>query len=244
MKSDAWIESDQNSTWALRDPTLNKLDLQELSKSNASPGLLWSCKGPDLRAAGSPMSFQFIREAKSYLGSSSEVPKIKMAYRNWKGLWKDWSRRTGMKRTTIGSKITGFETRISRPLFLSLCLESFPGGFFSLGNTPLIVLSIGQIVNHICWNSGPTVLRSIGNLNQSMTLSQMTLSNFFLSMAAMAESNLASKESLNLNCFSLTTFFQLIDWSCNLESALFEIFSCDFTKISIISSFSITKTRT
>lgn len=120
MKSDAWIESDQNSTCALRDPTLNKLDLQELSKSNASPGLLWSCKGPDLRAVGFPMSFQFIREAKSCLGSSSEVPTIKMAYRNWKGLWKDWSRRTGMKRTTIGSKITGFETRISRPRFLSL----------------------------------------------------------------------------------------------------------------------------
>ena len=91
MKSDAWIESDHNSTWALRDPTLNELDLQELSKSFTSPvRLLWSCKGPDVRAVGSPMSFQSIRKAKSCLVSSSEVPRIKMAYRNWKGLWKDW----------------------------------------------------------------------------------------------------------------------------------------------------------
>lgn len=116
MKSEACTEFDQNSTWVLREPTLNEVDSEELSNSNASLArLIWSCEGPDVRAASSPMSFQSTREANSDLRSSSESPWEKVGLPKLKGLLKvlerTVSRGTQMKRIIIGSNVTGFKPR-------------------------------------------------------------------------------------------------------------------------------------
>ena len=226
IKSEAGMELDQKSTCSLREPTLNKQESEDFSKSKTSLGwLIWSSWRNEIGAVVSPVSFRSTSEAGSSpeLRSGQKCGLSKLKGLQSKGLdsvvsaeaWIRSMRKRSMIRFVIS------RTRFN-PRFLSFRVKGLVCRIFSFRKTTFVLGSILQVVSNVIGNRGPTTLGSIGQLNQFLTFWQKLLTLFQLFFCLIQLLFLSGEDGWIRSGFhrmvkpellSFSTFFHLMDWT-------------------------------
>ena len=163
-----WNKTKNQRTCSLREPTLNKQESEDFSKSKASLGwLIWCSWRNRIGAVVSPVFFRSTSEA----GSSPELRSgQKCGLSKLKGLSKgldslvsaeEWIR---SKRKRIMIRFVISRTWFN-PRFLSFKVKGLLCRFFSFRNSTFVFRSIRQVVRNVSRNRCPTTLGSIGKPN-------------------------------------------------------------------------------
>jgi len=169
INSDARMELDLKSTCSLREPTLNKQESEDFSKSKTSLGwLIWSPWRNEIGAVVAAVSLRCTGEAGSCaeLRSGQKCGLSRLKGLQSKGLDSVVSAEARIRNMRKKSMIRFVISRTRfNPRFLSFRVKGLLCLFFSFKNTVFVFRSIRQVVSNVSRNRGPITLGSIGQLN-------------------------------------------------------------------------------